>query len=32
VVPSTNPHWDARGLTVEDPDGYRIVLANDAWP
>ncbi|HTK48548.1 MAG TPA: VOC family protein [Gemmatimonadaceae bacterium] len=31
-VASVNPYWDARGATFEDPDGYRIVLANDAWP
>jgi catechol 2,3-dioxygenase-like lactoylglutathione lyase family enzyme len=32
TVMSANPYWDARGVTVEDPDGYRIVLVNDAWP
>jgi hypothetical protein len=26
------PYWDARGFTFQDPDGYRIVVANDAWP
>ena len=31
-VPSSNPYWDERGLTFVDPDGYRIVLACDAWP
>ena len=25
-VPSTNPYWEARGKTFEDPDGYRVVL------
>jgi catechol 2,3-dioxygenase-like lactoylglutathione lyase family enzyme len=30
-VASFNPYWDQRGLTYEDPDGYRIVLQNDAW-
>lgn len=30
-VPSFNPHWDRRGKTFEDPDGYRVVLQNDAW-
>ena len=30
-VPSFNPYWDARGRTFEDPDGYRLVLANAAW-
>jgi catechol 2,3-dioxygenase-like lactoylglutathione lyase family enzyme len=31
AVRSFNPYWDARGRTFEDPDGYRIVLQNDAW-
>jgi len=26
-----NPYWKARGRTFEDPDGYRVVLQNDAW-
>lgn len=26
-----NPYWDIRGKTFEDPDGYRVVLQNDAW-
>ena len=31
-VPSSNPYWDERGVTFEDPDGYRIVIENAAWP
>jgi catechol 2,3-dioxygenase-like lactoylglutathione lyase family enzyme len=31
-VPSSNPYWDAQGLTFEDPDGFRIVLQRAAWP
>ena len=31
-VSSSNPYWDRDGLTFEDPDGYRIVLENSAWP
>jgi len=31
-VPSRNPYWDQHGLTFEDPDGYRIVIANIGWP
>ncbi|XWW95453.1 hypothetical protein V2A60_003412 [Cordyceps javanica] len=31
-VPSFNPYWDQKGTTFEDPDGYRIVLANMANP
>ena len=30
-VASFNPYWDVRGRTFEDPDGYRVVLQNDAW-
>ncbi len=30
-VRSHNPYWDAHGVTVEDPDGYRIVLHRGAW-
>jgi catechol 2,3-dioxygenase-like lactoylglutathione lyase family enzyme len=32
TVAPANPYWDLHGITVEDPDGYRIVLVNDAWP
>ena len=31
-VPSFNPYWDQDGFTFEDPDGYRVVLQNAAWP
>ncbi len=31
-APSFNPYWDVKGKTFEDPDGYRIVLQNSAWP
>jgi catechol 2,3-dioxygenase-like lactoylglutathione lyase family enzyme len=27
-VISYNPYWDEYGRTYEDPDGYRVVLAN----
>jgi catechol 2,3-dioxygenase-like lactoylglutathione lyase family enzyme len=30
-VTSSNPYWDRRGLTFEDPDGYRVVLENAEW-
>lgn len=30
-VKSYNPYWDNKGVTFEDPDGYRIVLQNDIW-
>lgn len=31
-VASFNPYWDLRGRTFADPDGYRVVLQNAAWP
>jgi catechol 2,3-dioxygenase-like lactoylglutathione lyase family enzyme len=31
AVPSFNPYWDERGVTFEDPDGYRVVLQNADW-
>ncbi len=30
-VRSFNPYWDDRGVTFEDPDGYRVVLQNADW-
>ena len=30
-VRSFNPYWDKEGVTFEDPDGYRVVLQNEAW-
>ncbi len=30
-VASNNPYWDRFGVTVEDPDGYRLVLCERAW-
>ncbi|HET9391865.1 MAG TPA: VOC family protein [Steroidobacteraceae bacterium] len=30
-VPSFNPYWNASGRTYMDPDGYRVVLQQDAW-
>ncbi|MFE1199258.1 VOC family protein [Streptomyces olivaceoviridis] len=30
-VPSPNPYWNKWGVTVEDPDGYRLVLCTRAW-
>lgn len=29
-VPPENPYWAERGLTYEDPDGWRVVLMNTA--
>jgi len=31
-VASHNPYWDVAGLTFEDPDGFRVVLQQGAWP
>ena len=31
-VVSQNPYWDRDGLTFADPDGFRVVLQNAAWP
>jgi len=31
VVPSRNPYWDTWGVTVADPDSYRLVLCTRAW-
>ncbi|WP_042417754.1 VOC family protein [Streptacidiphilus anmyonensis] len=28
---SHNPYWDAHGVTVADPDGYRLVLCSRTW-
>lgn len=31
-VRSFNPYWDRSGRTIEDPDGYRVVLHHGSWP
>jgi catechol 2,3-dioxygenase-like lactoylglutathione lyase family enzyme len=30
-VPAHNPYWDQIGVTIEDPDGHRIVLCEHGW-
>ncbi|WLQ34814.1 VOC family protein [Streptomyces castrisilvae] len=30
-VTSPNPYWNEWGVTVEDPDGYRVVLCRRGW-
>ncbi|WP_329119488.1 VOC family protein [Streptomyces sp. NBC_01465] len=30
-VASPNPYWNEWGVTVEDPDGYRLVLCTRPW-
>jgi catechol 2,3-dioxygenase-like lactoylglutathione lyase family enzyme len=31
-VEPANPYWASHGVTVEDPDGFRVVLVPRAWP
>jgi catechol 2,3-dioxygenase-like lactoylglutathione lyase family enzyme len=31
-VGAANPYWDSNGVTLEDPDGFRVVLVPAAWP
>jgi catechol 2,3-dioxygenase-like lactoylglutathione lyase family enzyme len=31
-VPALNPYWDRWGVTIVDPDGYRLVLSQRSWP
>lgn len=31
VVRSDNPYWDDGGITIVDPDGYRLVLTTRTW-
>ena len=31
-VAARNPYWDQWGVTVADPDGYRLVLSSLSWP
>jgi catechol 2,3-dioxygenase-like lactoylglutathione lyase family enzyme len=30
-VAARNPYWDERGVTIADPDGYRLVLSSRSW-
>ncbi|MHB1536356.1 MAG: VOC family protein [Acidimicrobiales bacterium] len=30
-VPARNPYWDRWGVTLVDPDGYRLVLSHRSW-
>ena len=30
-VPAANPYWNEHGVTVEDPDGFRVVLVPEQW-
>lgn len=31
LVAAHNPYWDRWGVTVVDPDGYRLVLSSRSW-
>lgn len=28
---AANPYWERWGVTVSDPDGYRVVLSSRSW-
>ena len=30
-VRSANPYWDRVGVTITDPDGFRVVLVAGSW-
>ncbi len=30
-VAARNPYWDEWGVTIADPDGYRLVLSTRSW-
>jgi hypothetical protein len=30
-APPANPYWAEHGVTVEDPDGFRVVLVPERW-
>ena len=30
-VRAHNPYWDEHGVTIADPDGYRLVLCSRTW-
>jgi catechol 2,3-dioxygenase-like lactoylglutathione lyase family enzyme len=31
-VEPANPYWADHGVTIEDPDGFRVVLVPERWP
>jgi catechol 2,3-dioxygenase-like lactoylglutathione lyase family enzyme len=31
-VPSHSSYWDRWGITIQDTDGYRLVLSHRTWP
>jgi catechol 2,3-dioxygenase-like lactoylglutathione lyase family enzyme len=31
-VEAANPYWRRHGVTLADPDGFRVVLVPESWP
>ena len=31
-VEAANPYWRSHGVTIADPDGFRVVLVPETWP
>jgi catechol 2,3-dioxygenase-like lactoylglutathione lyase family enzyme len=31
-IAARNSYWDRWGVTIADPDGYRLVLSTRSWP
>ena len=31
-VEAANPYWQQHGVTLSDPDGFRVVLVPASWP
>jgi YycE-like C-terminal domain len=31
-IEPANPYWAEHGVTIEDPDGFRVVLVPEEWP
>ena len=31
-VDPANPYWEEHAVTVEDPDGFQVVLVPEVWP
>jgi hypothetical protein len=30
-IEPANPHWQQHGVTIVDPDGFRVVLVPRSW-
>jgi catechol 2,3-dioxygenase-like lactoylglutathione lyase family enzyme len=31
TVSAQNPYWDRHAVTIEDPDGFRVVISAERW-